>query len=446
MGKGLQNNLMTDNKRLYFASLGICAVLYFIWPTTHTIAFRKLLLLSAAAVAIYIWYRSAEPKVILGSSWFIYATLLLFWVIFHASFLSQNGGEAWGEFLGQWLPPYVALLAGIGCALASRMVSPRTFRIYLVVMLVSQSVFYLFFSIFKSVQLGEMARGFHNWGITDHKLSLTFYADLVAALACAKIIDGIKSGAKLSSIAFWVLPIALAIYVAFFADSLNGFILLGGCILLTIAITVRMCRKSIPAGAWAIAILLTGVMMYVAGTSSNLAAKREVLASTTRIALDIDKQTNWSNFPIVPLPNDEHGAQVKESLYLRVAYATAGLRTMVENPLGYGVTRHAFERIIQQKYPDSNIANSHNAYIDLVSAVGFPALILLALVVISLLRQFRRSSSEWAHPAIWMIGLISVHWMLDPISRDHYFETTLFLIGLFGTLTLERKAEYGGQA
>lgn len=426
--------------------LGICALLYFIWPTTHTIAFRKLLLLGGAAVAVYIWYMSAKRKSITSAPWFVYATLLLFWVIFHASFLSQNGSEAWREFLGQWLPPYVALLVGIGCALASRVVSSRDYRIYLVAMLVSQSVFYLFFSLIKSVQIGELARGFHNWGLTDHKLSLTFYANLAAALACAKIIDAVKSGAKLSGIYPWMLPIVLALYVAFFSESLNGFILVGGCVLLTIAIVTYLNRRKISAGVWATAILLSGAIIYALCTSSYVAEKLGPTASTARIALDIDAYTNWRNYPIIPLPKDEHGVQVKESLYLRVAYATAGLRTIVEYPFGYGVTRHAFERIIQQKHPDSNIANSHNAYIDLVSAVGFPALVLLALVVVSLFRQFRRSSSEWAHPAMWMIGLISVHWMLDPISRDHYFETTLFLIGLLGTLTLERKAEHGGQA
>jgi hypothetical protein len=437
---------MIERKNIYWASLAICAVLYFVWPTVHTIALRKLLLLSGAAVAVYIWYRSVERKAILSSPWFVYSTLLILWVTIHASFFSQNGSEAWREFLGQWLPPYLALLVGIGCALASRVVSARDFRIYLVAMLVSQSVFYLFFSVIKSAQIGELARGFHNWGITDHKLSLTFYADLVAALACAKIIDAVKSGAKFSGIYPWVLPIALALYVAFFSESLNGYILVGGCVLLTIAIVTYLNRRKISTGAWAIAILLSGVILYALGTSSYVATKLEPLSSTTRIALDIETYSNWRNYPIIPLPKDEHGVQVKESLYLRVAYATAGLRTIVEYPFGYGVTRHAFERIIQQKHPDSNIANSHNAYIDLVSAVGFPALVLLALVVVSLFRQFRRSSSEWAHPAMWMIGLISVHWMLDPISRDHYFETTLFLIGLLGTLTLERKAEHGGQA
>ena len=451
---------MIEKKYLYWVSLIIFAILYFVWPTIHTLILKKVLLVSGAGLAIYFWIKSSERKIILSSSWLMYSGLLLAWVIFHATFLTQSGGAypfvlsdygsgaprgAWREFLGQWVPAYVALLAGIGCALACRTFPERKFNIYLMVMLASPSIFYLFFTVIKAVYTGEIVTGFDNWGITDHKMSLTFYANLLAAGACAKIIDAVKSGEKFSRITWWSLPIALAFYVAFFSDSLNGFILVGGCVLLTVAAVVYMNRKNIPAGAWAIAVLLSGVFLYALGTSAYVAAKREVLVSTTRIALDIDTYTHWRNVSQFGLPKDEHGVQVTESLYLRMAYATAGLRTIVEHPWGYGVTRKAFERLIQQKYPGASIANSHNGYIDLVSAVGFPALILLALMVISVFRQLRRSSSEWARPAMWMIGLIAVHWMIDPISRDHYFETTLFLIGLFATLTLERKAEHAGQ-
>ena len=272
----------------YWTSLALCAALYFIWPTIHTIAIRKILLLGGAAVGACILYRSDERKFVLKSPWFVYFILLLVWVIFHAIFLSQNGSEAWKEFVGQWIPPYVALMAGVGCALASRTISPQTFRIFLLVMLLSQSIFYLFFTLIKSVQIGELATGFQNWGITDHKLSLTFYADIAAALACAKIIDVSKVRVTCSDIYPWFLPILLALYVAFFADSLNGFILLGGCILMTIVFIVYLHKNNIPAGAWAIAILLTGVTLYFLATSPFVSAKRDTLLKTTTIAFNID--------------------------------------------------------------------------------------------------------------------------------------------------------------
>lgn len=438
----LRNNKMIEKKYLYWASLAICAVLYFVWPTIHTIALRKVLLLSGAALAVYIWIKSSERKIILSSPWLIYSGLLFAWVILHATFISQNGAEAWREFLGQWVPPYLGMIAGIGCAFASRKISPRTFKFYLLAMLSAQAIFYVFYTLIKSVQTGQLAMGYTNWGITDHKMSLTFYADLLAAVACAKIIEAVKSGRPVSKIYPWLLLIALALYVAFFADSLNGFILVGGCLMLTAIVIVYMLRKKIPVGAFVAASLLAVLALYMLGKSSYMDAKWKNLASNTRIAVNIDTYANWTNFEKIDMPINEQGVRVSESYYLRVAYATAGVRTIMEHPLGYGVTRHAFERLIQQKYPDAYIANSHNAYIDLVSAVGFPALLLLALMVIAVFRQLNSSSSEWAKPAMWMTGVIMAHWMLDPISRDHYFETFMFLIGLFATLTLATKSDH----
>lgn len=434
---------MSQRKYLYWASLSICFALYFIWPTTHTMALRKLLLLSAAVVGLLLWLKCDGRKTIVSSSWIRYSALLLVWVIFHAAFLSQNGNEAWRELLGQWLPPYLAMLAGIGLALANRSLSPRTFKLYLLAMLAAQPVFYLFFTLLKSAQTGHLAMGSENWGLTDHKMSLTFYADLLAAWACAKIIDNVKSGAAISSIFPLLLPVALAFYVAVFADSLNGIILVSGCLALTATVVVYLRRETISRKALAATVLLLVFSLYLFSSSSYVVAKRESLVSNTRIAVNIDTYQNWINFPLLGLPTDEEGVRVKESYYLRVAYATAGLRTIIEHPLGYGVTRHAFERLIQQEYPSAKIANSHNAYIDLVSAVGFPALLLLALVIVSVYRQLRQSHSEWTQPAAWMIGIIVTHWMLDPISRDHYFETFLFLIGLFSTLTLDSQQKHG---
>ena len=433
---------MIEKKYLYWASLAICAVLYFVWPTIHTIALRKVLLLCGAALAIYIWIKSSERKIILSSPWLIYSGLLFAWVVLHATFISQNGGEAWRELLGQWVPPYVAMIAGIGCALASRQISTRTFNFYLLAMLSAPAIFYVFFTLIKSASTGELAIGFGSWGITDHKMSLTFYANLLAAVASAKIIEAVKSGMPVSKIYPWLLLIALAFYVAFFSDSLNGFILVGGCLMLTAIVIVYQLRKKIPAGAFFAASLLAVFALFMLSTSSYMDAKWKNLASNTKIAVNIDTYTNWTNYSKLGLPNNELGVPVAASYYLRVAYATAGLRTIFEHPLGYGVTRRAFERLVQQEYPDASIANSHNAYIDLVSAVGFPALLLLAMMVVAVFRQLNGSSSEWARPAMWMIGIMLAHWMLDPISRDHYFETFMFLIGLLATLTLAIKSDH----
>src|SRR5512139_2317287 len=122
---------MSKTKNWSWAALIVCALLYLVWPTAGTIAARKLLLVMAAITGIVLWLRSEDRYAILKSPWLIFMGLLLAWVVFHAAFLSQNGSEAWSELRGQWLPAYLAVLAGIGLALASRDIDPSVFRVYL---------------------------------------------------------------------------------------------------------------------------------------------------------------------------------------------------------------------------------------------------------------------------------------------------------------------------
>jgi hypothetical protein len=228
--------------------------------------------------------------------------------------------------------------------------------------------------------------------------------------------------------------------VTIFSDSLNGKLLLGICVLLTCSLLIRQYWiKNLRSTIIAMVTLLIAVSFYAATHSSDIAARLQNFVMNTKVAANIDENTNWRNFRKNDWPANVQDDYVKASYYLRIAYATAGLKIIFEHPWGYGVTRHAFERQVQKKYPDVDvaIANSHNGYIDLVCSVGFPALILLVLAIISVYQQLNKSNSEWKYPAAWIIGIIMLHWAIDPISRDHYFETFLFIIGLFATLTIK---------
>lgn len=429
------------NKKVYlsYASLFVCAALYFIWPTTHTIALRKILLVIGAAIGLGLWIKDIDRKKIFKAYWTIYLILLLVWVVFHVIFLSKNGTEAWSEFTGQWLPPYIAALSGIGLGLASRNISTSIFRYYLISVFAMSSVLYVIMSLIINISSGHLIINY--WGVTDHKLSLTFYANILAALSYSKIVDAFKFNEKVIIKLFWLLIVGLAIYVSIFSGSLNGVLLLGICSTVAIALIVDQKRGDVSRIVIAVpAILLVAFILYAISFSTNVNTHWNKLVVETKLAENLDSPTNWRNVAKYPNIYDEHGEWIEyaSSYYLRFAYANAGFREIIENPWGYGVTRHAFERLVQKKYPNENIsiANSHNGYIDLVCAVGFPALFFMILAIVAVYRQLNKSNSEWARPAAWILGIILLHWAIDPISRDHYFETYLFLIGLFATLTI----------
>ncbi len=432
--------LITGNKNIYWVLTALLssAVLYLIWPMAHMTALQKLLLVISAYVGFMLWFRGEDRYAILKTPWLLFMGLLLAWVFFHAAYISQNGDEAWRAFSGQWVPGYVAIMAGIGLAVASRSVEPSTFKIYLLAVLAAQPVLYLYLSVSKSVELGYLAISyFELYDITmgtDLKTSLTFSSDMLCALGCVMFLESFKSDTVKRERYIWLLPIALGVCVAIFSTSLSSQLLVSACIALMLALLALRLKIKNFRSIIAAVIVLVGISIYTASLIPAVALKWERMFSNLKVAVNIDKDINWRNLGKLGLPKNEFGETVPESFYLRVAYAQAGLRAVIENPWGYGVTRKAFERLAQKKYPDVSISSAHNGYLDLSSSVGIPGLLLFVLALISIFRQLNKSNSEWAHPAVWMIGIYVVHWFVDSIERDNFFTSYLFVIALLLTL------------
>lgn len=415
-------------------SLLAAAGLYFVWPLPHTMALRYLLLLIVAITGIILCARDTDYKKIIKQPWLLGFAALLGWVVIHAAFLSSNGIEAWHELSGEWFKAYLAVLGGIGVALASRSLKDSTFKLCFAIVLAAQPILFLILSATKSIQQGQLA--FDYWGLVDHKMSLAFFSHLMVAFACAKLLDTAKSTLNAGALN-WLFLIALGFYIAIMTSTRNSLIILSILCVMTSALLAHRASRNIPKIARAglltviMAVMLSGIV-FSFKTNTNWHS----FVSDAKIAVQIDTYPNWINREKYGLPKNEQGVGVSDSNYARIAFIVAGIETTLQHPLGYGVTRHAFERLVRIEHPDANIANSHNGYIDLVASVGFPALILLVTGVALALKQIRASGSDWAKPATWMLAVIMLHWMLDPISREHYLEAFLFLIGLFSTLSL----------
>ena len=435
----------TDKHRLLCqVSLWSTAVLYFIWPLPHTMALRNLLLAIVAVAGIILCLAHAEYKKVVDAPWLYLFIALLGWVVFHATFISSNGAEAWVELFGQWIKAYLAMLGGIGCALASQSIKKPTFKFYFMVTLVAQPVLFLLFSIIESIRQGHflllsLTEGFQKghfvegyFGLFDHKMSLAFFSHVMVAFACAKLLNVSKPRISIDTL-IWFLAVVLGFYIAIVSSSRNSTALLA-LLCTTMAVMLLYQLRLKIAGFISVGVVI--VAMLWAGTYFSLTTNTgwKNLVGDAKVAVNINTHPNWINIKKYGLPKNEKGDEVSESNYLRIAYGVAGFEKILQHPLGYGVTRHALERLVQIDHPDAKITSSHNGYFDLVLAVGLPALILLVMGVYSVLKQLRNSKSEWAIPATWIIGTIMLHWMIDPVSRDHYFEAFLFIIGLFATL------------
>lgn len=439
-----------DKKHLlYWGILLLNAALFIVWPLAHTIALRKLLLLLAAITGLVLLMRSAKRKEILKQPWLIFMGLLLGWVVFHAAFISQNGNEAWREFLGQWAPVYIAILAGIGTGLAGSKVDEKWFGWLLVGCALALPGFYLIENLVTWIQVGYLPIGYMLPGEpndvrvgTDLKTSLTFSLEMLVPFSCVRLLELWKRAGKFTVRSVWVLPLVLALAVAI-VSLIKNFMLL-----LALAVTLTLLVQGLRSGILNMRRLLLGIvglalLAALAVNSSNTIHKFwQRAVSDTRIALDIDHYQNWKNSGKYGLPQNEFGQTLSDTYYLRVAFAHAGLRAALETPWGYGVTRKAMERIEQQKDPEVYLANAHNGYLNLSCAVGLPALILFTLAMAAVFWQLKRSSSKWAMPAIWMIGFYLLHWAMDAIERDHFFEMFMYVTALMLTLAVMDNRKY----
>lgn len=419
-----------------YALIAVCVMLYLVWPLAHTIAARKLLMVAAAGISIYLWVKNQQRAVILKSSWFVFLMLLLAWVVFHAAFISQNGQEAWKELVGQWLPAYIAVLGGIGLALASRQIEGKLFERILLATLLVQPLLYLFVSVFTSIKLGHLAIGY--WGAdevkigTDLKTSLTINAELLAALSGARLVGTFNVTQAQGNKYVWLLLIALSMYVGVFSGSLNAVLVMAGSLAMALIMITYKFSKNL-SRVVVITLAIGGIAaIYAVSTAPKVTVAMQRALSNVSESVDVGNNQRWKHdYGDEKIPINSLGEPVPASFYTRIARATVGLGLVIEHPYGYGVSRHAYQQLVEQKFPDAKMmGSSENGYLNLLCAVGIPAVLLLLLSVASLYRMAKSSDSGWRKPVIWMIGISLAHFGLDAIERDHFFEIYLFLLAL----------------
>lgn len=425
---------------LYWSILLLNAALFMVWPLAHTIALRKLLLLLAAIAGIALLVKADYRKQIINQSWLQWMMALLAWVAFHAAFLSQNGNDAWREFLGQWLPPYIAMFAGIGVALASRQVHVTHFNRLLLFCALALPVYYLLENLVKWEQVGYLPIGYMKPGEpnfvlagTDLKTSLTESLEWLLAFAAARMLERWRDGRTDWR---WVTVYALGVMVVYVSGIKNLAILLVLNMLLIALIegwrrgVLRWQRIMMAV----VALLLVAVVAIQ--QSSSISKIWQRAKEDTQIAVDIDRYQHWKNFTQRGLPQNSLGETLSETYYLRVAYARAAWRDMWANPLGYGVSRKAMERLEQQRDATVSLSHAHNSFLNLALAVGLPGLILFGAAMAAALRQLHQARSGWARPAQWVIVFYLLHWLLDALERDHFFEMFLYGVALLTGLAL----------
>jgi hypothetical protein len=124
----------------------------------------------------------------------------------------------------------------------------------------------------------------------------------------------------------------------------------------------------------------------------------------------------------------------------RVLLARVGAELSVENPWGWSGGRDAYQYRIEQlcgHVPVMNFSHAHNAWINLILAVGWGGAILYAWVLLRFAKSgWSALKQEKTWPAGLALLLLSIFWLLrgmvDAVYQEHYLEMqALFLLTLF---------------
>ncbi|MDT8991567.1 O-antigen ligase family protein [Curvibacter sp. APW13] len=425
----------------------ITALLLFTLPLPETIALRNALLLTGSILgAIQLSKLKTFANKRFASC--IFALLLLLaWVLLHFFFIGQNRLEQLYELKNEWFRSFTAAIVGISTGtvlVLSERASREKYTRLLIIGLSGTTIIYLTRYAFEIIKASQLLFDFYFIPYREKPALVVFCSMFFIAMLLKIDTSPHKSRLKL------VIPVllaALAPIVFFLSNTKNGFLSILASLISLIVIN-RHELKNIEKGRnqnLFIAIAIAPIVIAVAfHFVSNPAWK--YIFSDIKVAIDIENYSTWKNRLANPMPVNEYGIKVHGSTYDRVAWATAGIALIKENPYGHGLINHSFGALAKQKWSDfyepngKNRGATHSGWIDLTLGIGVPGILLIfSLFLISY--PLNEKIPFWdkyikiASPVLFLIFLTT------EVCSDHYLNFLFLYLGICTGLLTKRNAE-----
>ena len=434
----------------------LCASLQFIFSLPHAIALRKLFLLIAFLLAFkYFWEGlKKQPKPLLTAVLIFVAFQV--WMLVISGFISSQPLASFSEWKGQWLPPFMDFVAGIGLARAlmlSRMKNPSAIIVLSILIPVTA---FLCANAIAIIHGWIQASAFlpSQPGIGDHKGINGYLVALLAPILIADLLSRFIKGNRLLPLPVWAISglLIFAVGTLIATTNRNGIVIMIMTFMLCVLIMIPEIRKIYSAKRVISFVLATLVfVLAIALVSYKIDPRWQTFAETIPIAWDIDRDLLWLNgddasaAPLTP-----SGKQVDISEYSRIAWAHEGWRMLKQHPWGIEIARDTFRKLELEKYGHAGMSHSHNSWIDMGLNVGIPGLILWGSFLVLLARfgwQTWRTHKEPLGLALAVLVIMfALRGLLDSIFRDHELEQFLLVTGLlFGALCFGRKDFHQGR-
>jgi hypothetical protein len=433
----------------------ISAVLLAIWSIRDTIALRNVLLVLGALVALFLikQYLKQPQKIASNSIWhyapIILSACTLVWVGIHYLVFSQDSALQLKDLTSTWVRVLMASMIGAATGLVIKDNPQR-----------SQ---YLWFGIFCSFAylLVHYLEAYSQSGALfmpdyyftspfSNKINTVLMGGLFIAAICGASATALTSKYSPSYpriiYIYWAIAVAIILFAyTTIIDTRNGLgvglILLSAWVLYVFCVMLgrQLLTRTLN---WKRGILILLPILFIfifVQQHLNINRGWNNFFEDIAIGFQIDEVPNWQNIQKFGYPKTPSGEQVYPNNYERAAWAAAGVRTMQENPLGYGLLEHSLGKMIQKSYPEAVIRSSHSAWVDFGLAFGIPGLALILGALISTIALAIRSHSPNKLVVVWMALSLLIIFTIAEVSSNHTIEILFFCIALLNTMALEKR-------
>jgi hypothetical protein len=437
------------------------ALLWTIWIQPHTLFLRHSLLTLGSLIGLYVIFnnyrvlftRFAIPIYLIG--------LLFVWVIFHLLFLSENVSLQLDEFKSIWkrIAWGTPFAIGLGIALGSLFISSKKESNYGINKLQSHCWWILFLGMLApaiiylcrylattsaDLSAAELPSAFmllyppSSWYIP--KTGYVFFCIPTLALACAKLSTIFRGKSTLNywHIAIFILSIFAVMSIFYLENFKNGIIY--SVILVFVLITQfvvyylkRGSLRILVAIAFVVSAFALIVMLHLQKNDSW-----NTLFADIKVASQLDTVDHWKYRGDRGYPNNEFGKMVSITNYERAAWAQVAVHFIIERPQGYGLVLESFKHIAKEKWPESNLLQSHSGWLDLTMGIGIPGILLILFAAgLSIRNLACYSESIWGSPFIWVLSSIGLLMITTEVSQKVYLEVLeIVLVVLYNSVIL----------
>jgi hypothetical protein len=440
----------------------ISSALLAVWSLKNTIALRNALLAIGTLVALFLLWKYSKQKRVEGvstpqsASWGQYIPLalsfaMLIWVVIHYFLLSSESGQQFQELGSTWLRVLESILIGAATGLVLRE-HPRSAQ-FLWLGIYCSFVYLISHYLGVYFQTGQaFMPNYYFSSPFGNKINTVLMGGLFISAIC-----GSSANALLNNrphypwpiYCYWLLGVLTILFaVTTIIDTRNGvgvgIILIASWVLYVGAskLTQQIKFRKLD---WKIGLVtLIPTILIIIFIQQHLSINRgwNNFVDDITVAVKIDEVPNWQDIKKYGYPKTASGEPVYPNNYERAAWATAGIHSITQNPLGYGLLEHSLGKVISKSYPEATIRSSHSAWIDLGLAFGIPGLLLTLGALLSTIILALKSDSPNRLVAIWIAADLLFTFTIAEVSSKHTIEILFFCIALLNAMLIQsRKTE-----